>query len=103
MTMRAVAQASLPIDALEVDGDRILIESGSLTIVEQESGRRDWHANAMFAEVLIGRRAANEVDVVIGTSGATLRGRAVVTGRNPFGITLAAAPGADDVWLDGET
>jgi hypothetical protein len=103
MTMRAVARARLPIDTLEVDGDRILIESGSITIVEQASGRRDWYANAMFAEVLNGRRAASEVDVVIGTSGATLRGRAVVTGRSPFGITLAAAPGADDVGPDGET
>lgn len=103
MTMPAVSQASLPIDALEVDGDRIPVESGSLTIVEHESGHRDWHANAMFAEVLSVRRVAGEVDVVIGTSSATLRGRAVVTGRSPFGITLASAPGADDVWPDGGT
>jgi hypothetical protein len=95
------SQASLPIDTLEVDGDRIRLESGSLTIVEQESGRRDWHATAMFAEILLERRATREVDVVIATPGGTLRGRAVVTGRDPFGITLAAAPGADDLWAGG--
>jgi hypothetical protein len=97
------SQARLPIDVLELDGDRIPLESGSLTIVEQESGRRDWHAHAMFAEIVLERHRADEVDAVIGTPGGTLRGRAIVTSRNPFGITLAAAPGADDTWSDRGT
>lgn len=92
------SQARLPIEGLEVDGERIRLASGSLTIVEQESGRRDWRANALFAELNLDRRKAGRVDVVIGTPAGTLRGRAIITGQNPFGITFAAAPGATDSW-----
>ena len=56
----------------------------------------------MFAEILLERHRADEVDVVIGTPGGTLHGRAVVTSRNPFGITLAAAPGAAEDWSGSE-
>jgi hypothetical protein len=97
------SQAGLPIEALDINGERIPLESGWLMILEQQSGRRDWHANALFAEIHLERRQAEEVDVVIGTPSGTLRGRAIVTGRDPFGISLAAAPGGDDVWSGGET
>jgi hypothetical protein len=92
------SQARLPIEDLVVDGERIPVASGSLTIVEQQSGRRDWRANALFAGLGLDRRQAEQVDVVIGTPAGTLRGRAIITGQNPFGITLAAVPGATDTW-----
>ena len=96
------SQARLPIVALQVDGRAVALESGWLTIVEQESGRRDWHAGAMYAEIHLERVRATSVQVLIGTPGGTLLGRAVVTGRDPFGITLAAAPDGKDVWVDSE-
>jgi hypothetical protein len=96
------SQARLPIFALDIDGEPIAVESGSLTILEQESGRRDWHATALFDEIQLERGRAGDVEVMIATPGGTLRARAVVTGRDPFGITLAAAPGSVDVWDGGE-
>jgi hypothetical protein len=96
------SQASLRVVSLEVDAEQISIESGWLTIVEQESGRRDWHANVLFDEVHLERRASPEVVVAIATLSGTLRGRAVVTGSDPFGMTLAAAPGTDDNWESAE-
>jgi hypothetical protein len=92
------SQSSLPIMSIEIGGGQIAIESGWLKIVEQESGRRDWRANVLFEEIRLDRRGGEEVAVVIATPSGTLSGRAVITGGDPFGMTLAAAPGAPDTW-----
>lgn len=96
------SQTSLPILSIQVDAELISIESGWLTIDEQESGRRDWHANVLFDEIHLDRRGSEGVSVLIATPSGTLRGRAVVTGSEPFGMTLAAAPGSDDAWESGK-
>ena len=97
------SQTTLPIVSLEVGTRRIPIESGWLTTLEQESGRRDWHANVLFDEIHLERLGDEPMDVVISTSGGMLRGQGVVTGSDPFGMTLAAAPGEGDRWENNGT
>jgi hypothetical protein len=92
------SQSSLPIVAIQIGARQVPIESGWLTLDEQESGRRDWHANVLFAEIHLDRHGPDEVGVVIATPSGVLRGRAVMTSSDPFGVTLAAAPGTVDAW-----
>jgi hypothetical protein len=92
------SQARLPITSIEIGAGRVAIESGWLTIEEQESGRCDWHANLLFDEIHLDRQVTDEVAVVIATPAGLLRGRGVITGSDPFGMTLAAAPGTADAW-----